>query len=129
MAPAHEHVRFQHLPSASRQSSESLSDNDAEETFSLLSASDADLAEEYDNIHTNTMGSKDHDAAERAEGRDSLDSQASGELALLAERAEEAAALEHRLTPREAIRAYPMAVFWSLMVSMCVIMEGYDTIL
>lgn len=36
---------------------------------------------------------------------------------------------EHSMTPLEAIRAYPMAIFWSLMVSMCVIMEGYDTIL
>ena len=128
MAPAHEHVRFHHLPSASRRSSESLSDNDVEETFSLLSASDAEI-DDYDNIPRDNMVSKDHDRAERADGRGSFDSQASGELALLAERAEEAAALEHRLTPREAIRAYPMAVFWSLMVSMCVIMEGYDTIL
>lgn len=33
------------------------------------------------------------------------------------------------LTIREAIRGYPKALFWSLMVSTCVIMEGYDTIL
>jgi MFS transporter, SP family, general alpha glucoside:H+ symporter len=39
------------------------------------------------------------------------------------------AVLEADLTPWEAIKAYPMAIFWSLMVSMCVIMEGYDTIL
>lgn len=31
---------------------------------------------------------------------------------------------EHALTVSEAIKAYPMAIFWSLMVSMCVIMEG-----
>lgn len=36
---------------------------------------------------------------------------------------------ELTLTPWQAIKAYPMAVFWSLMVSMCVIMEGFDTIL
>lgn len=36
---------------------------------------------------------------------------------------------EHELTVREALRAYPWAVFWSLLVSMSVIMEGYDTIL
>ncbi|KAJ9608209.1 hypothetical protein H2200_007197 [Cladophialophora chaetospira] len=36
---------------------------------------------------------------------------------------------EHNLTVREAIRAYPMAIFWSLAVSMCVIMEGFDSIL
>lgn len=35
----------------------------------------------------------------------------------------------HQQTFREAVSQYPMAIFWSLMVSMCVIMEGYDTIL
>lgn len=44
-------------------------------------------------------------------------------------KAKEALATEHSLTTLEAVKAYPMAVFWSLMVSMCVIMEGYDTIL
>ncbi|KAK9235017.1 general substrate transporter [Lipomyces kononenkoae] len=29
----------------------------------------------------------------------------------------------------EAMKAYPMAIFWSLVVSMCVVMEGYDMIL
>lgn len=37
--------------------------------------------------------------------------------------------LERDLTPWQAIKAYPMAIFWALLVSMCVIMEGYDTIL
>lgn len=36
---------------------------------------------------------------------------------------------EHSLTVRQALRAYPWAVFWSLVVSMSIIMEGYDTIL
>ncbi|KAL2426167.1 Maltose permease MAL31 [Exophiala dermatitidis] len=36
---------------------------------------------------------------------------------------------ENKLTVRESIRAYPMAIFWCLAVSMCVIMEGYDAIL
>ena len=43
--------------------------------------------------------------------------------------AQDRAILESELTPLQAIKAYPMAIFWSLMVSMCVIMEGYDTIL
>jgi SP family general alpha glucoside:H+ symporter-like MFS transporter len=43
--------------------------------------------------------------------------------------AKEALATEHALTTAQAVRAYPMAIFWCLMVSMCVIMEGYDTIL
>jgi len=36
---------------------------------------------------------------------------------------------EHELTVVQALRAYPFAVLWSLLVSMSVIMEGYDTIL
>lgn len=31
---------------------------------------------------------------------------------------------EHALAPRQAIKAYPMAVLWTLAVSMTVIMEG-----
>lgn len=30
----------------------------------------------------------------------------------------------HQMGPWEALKAYPVAVFWSLMVSMCVVMEG-----
>ena len=46
----------------------------------------------------------------------------------LSQAAEDRARLEHELTPVQCIKAYPMAIFWCLMVSMCVIMEGYDTI-
>ena len=38
-----------------------------------------------------------------------------------------AAAGEHRLGLRAAIKLYPKAVFWSFVVSLVVIMEGYDT--
>ena len=38
--------------------------------------------------------------------------------------AKDASAFEHHLSPLEAIKAFPMAIFWSLLVSMCVIMEG-----
>lgn len=31
---------------------------------------------------------------------------------------------EHSLSPRQAVKAYPMAIFWTLAVSMTVIMEG-----
>jgi SP family general alpha glucoside:H+ symporter-like MFS transporter len=44
-----------------------------------------------------------------------------------AAQAKQGAQAEHELTVREAIRKYPRALFWSLMVSMCVVMEGYDT--
>ncbi len=43
--------------------------------------------------------------------------------------AEAASAHEHSLTVRAALKAYPWAVAWSLIVSMSIIMEGYDTIL
>ncbi|KAH7309882.1 general substrate transporter [Stachybotrys elegans] len=41
-------------------------------------------------------------------------------------KAKQAAQTEHDLTVREAIRKYPRALFWCLMVCMCVVMEGYD---
>ncbi|KAK9323817.1 general substrate transporter [Lipomyces orientalis] len=37
------------------------------------------------------------------------------------------AEVEQYLSPLQAIKVYKKAVFWSLVVSMCVIMEGYDT--
>jgi SP family general alpha glucoside:H+ symporter-like MFS transporter len=44
-------------------------------------------------------------------------------------RAKDGANLEYTLSPWQAVQAYPMAIFWALLVSMCVVMEGYDTIL
>lgn len=62
------------------------------------------------------------DHATHLEAVNSLDKKMHGEE--LETYAKEHAHIEHDLTPWEAIKAYPMAVFWSLMVSMCVIMEG-----
>ncbi|KAK3192262.1 hypothetical protein K4F52_001475 [Lecanicillium sp. MT-2017a] len=39
----------------------------------------------------------------------------------------EGTADEHELTVRDALKAYPQAVMWSLVSATCVIMEGYDT--
>lgn len=36
---------------------------------------------------------------------------------------------EHDLTLRQAVKAYPRAIFWSVLVSTCIIMEGYDVVL
>lgn len=47
----------------------------------------------------------------------------------LDEDALQSARVEHNLTVRDAIAAYPAAIFWSFAVSGCVIMEGYDQIL
>ncbi|KAL2113420.1 hypothetical protein VUR80DRAFT_4036 [Thermomyces stellatus] len=43
-----------------------------------------------------------------------------------AERAQTAADAEHNLPPLAAIKRYPRAVAWCLVISMCVVMEGYD---
>jgi MFS transporter, SP family, general alpha glucoside:H+ symporter len=45
----------------------------------------------------------------------------------LANRAESVAKEEKDLAPREAIKGYSPAILWSLVISTCVIMEGYDT--
>ena len=34
---------------------------------------------------------------------------------------------EKNMTTREAIKIYKKAIMWSLVISTCVIMEGYDT--
>lgn len=36
---------------------------------------------------------------------------------------------EQSMTFKQAIREYPAAVFWSWAISLCIIMEGYDTAL
>lgn len=36
---------------------------------------------------------------------------------------------EHDLTFKQAVKAYPRAIFWSALVSTCIIMEGYDVVL
>jgi len=34
---------------------------------------------------------------------------------------------EHELTIRQGLKAYPWAVMWALIISMSIVMEGYDT--
>ncbi|KAL3417558.1 maltose permease MAL31 (alpha glucoside transporter) [Phlyctema vagabunda] len=67
------------------------------------------------------------DSAHIEQVETSLDEKMRGDSMALA--AKDASDAEHNLTPIQAIKVYPTAVFWCLMVSMCVIMEGYDTIL
>ncbi|GAA6008278.1 hypothetical protein JCM10207_000064 [Rhodosporidiobolus poonsookiae] len=40
-----------------------------------------------------------------------------------------ATALEHEMSFKQALRKYPMAVFYSWMLSCCIIMTGYDVVL
>ncbi len=46
-----------------------------------------------------------------------------GEVQII-EQAKEATEIEHTLSVMECVKNYPMAIFWSIMVSMCVVMEG-----
>lgn len=41
--------------------------------------------------------------------------------------AQDSARNEKDMTVRQAIKAYKKAIIWSLIISTCVIMEGYDT--
>lgn len=43
--------------------------------------------------------------------------------------AQVATAKEHALGLRQALKAYPKAILWSIALSSAVIMEGYDTLL
>ncbi|EJU00398.1 alpha-glucoside:hydrogen symporter [Dacryopinax primogenitus] len=43
------------------------------------------------------------------------------------EEAHRAIEAEQNMTPLEALRKYPMAVFWSWVISLAVLMEGFDT--
>ncbi|KAB5531403.1 maltose permease MAL31 [Coniochaeta sp. 2T2.1] len=71
----------------------------------------------------------DHTTATQLEHSGSLQNDGTFKPDLLEVRAREHIEVEHSLSLWEAIKSCPMAIFWCLMVSMCVIMEGYDTIL
>ncbi|KAI3558158.1 sugar porter family MFS transporter [Colletotrichum abscissum] len=123
-------ARFQPLPSgpsgpgssSSRSSFDSTSDpNDADdEAFALLSDDDAVslLSDDIELEEISIAGPSAGSGSRPAKSRSEMD-----------QRFQDAINAERNMTPRDAIRAYPMAVFWSLVVSLCVIMEGYDTIL
>ncbi|OHE94901.1 sugar porter family MFS transporter [Colletotrichum orchidophilum] len=123
-------ARFQQLPSgpsgpgssSSRSSFDSTSDpNDADdEAFALLSDGDVAslLSDDIELEEISAAGPSAGSGSRPAKSRSEMD-----------QRFQDAINAERHMTPRDAIRAYPMAVFWSLVVSLCVIMEGYDTIL
>ncbi|KAN0116727.1 general substrate transporter [Hyaloscypha variabilis] len=48
---------------------------------------------------------------------------------VLNENGRQATIAEHDLTFAQAVKAYPRAIFWSVLVSTCIIMEGYDVVL
>ncbi|KAH7014420.1 general substrate transporter [Microdochium trichocladiopsis] len=51
------------------------------------------------------------------------------EAAVILTDAQEAAVEEKQMTLREGLRVCPKAIFWSLAMSTCIVMEGYDTFL
>ncbi|BFZ58823.1 hypothetical protein PYCC9005_005888 [Savitreella phatthalungensis] len=63
---------------------------------------------------------------EEVENGGSVEKISTGELNAAALAATET---EHQMTIREAIRTWPKAVIFSIIFLMCVVMEGYDTIL
>lgn len=40
--------------------------------------------------------------------------------------AKDATDAEHKLTALEGLKAYKKAIFWSVVFSMCIVMDGYD---
>ena len=50
-----------------------------------------------------------------------------GEWEATLDEARAANAHEHSLTVRQALKSYPWAVMWALLISFSIIMEGYDT--
>lgn len=43
--------------------------------------------------------------------------------------AKSAADKEHRMTLLQGVKTYPKAIFWSMLISTCIVMEGYDVCL
>lgn len=44
----------------------------------------------------------------------------------IVEHARSAAHKERTMTLRQGIKLYPKAIFWSILISTCIVMEGYD---
>jgi hypothetical protein len=76
--------------------------------------SHTDLDEKKDVTHVETGFNNDDEVVAKLSNK---------EGAIAAEQAEQ------QMTFREAIRDYKSAVFWSFGISLCIIMEGYDTAL
>jgi hypothetical protein len=87
-----------------------------------------DYEEEHDGLLTQTKPAKDSFESDTPSSFASRAGDDEGELAQLSfdprRRRSQA-----QMGVREAVRAYPSAIFWSLAVSTCVIMEGFDSIL
>ena len=54
------------------------------------------------------------------------DKKATYALNTLAQDAQEATTKEQKMTLREGLKMYPNAIMWSVIISTCIAMEGYD---
>jgi SP family general alpha glucoside:H+ symporter-like MFS transporter len=70
-------------------------------------------------LHTETSKAVEHSQLETV----TSPNEKMGEAQII-EQAKEANEIEHTLSVMECVQNYPMAIFWSIMVSMCVVMEG-----
>ena len=69
------------------------------------------------------------DVVEETRVGDQLTNDEKQNVKILTAEAEVGFAEERELGPLAALKAYPYAVLWSLVMATCVIMEGYDTAL
>ena len=69
------------------------------------------------------------DVVEETRVGDQLINDEKQNVKILTAEAEVGFAEERELGPLAALKAYPYAVLWSLVMATCVIMEGYDTAL
>ncbi|KAL3474902.1 general substrate transporter [Aspergillus californicus] len=71
--------------------------------------------------------SKAQDVVPQVKQEDSQGRQASPvPIAKVIENAKAAAAKEQKMTLLQGVRLYPKAVIWSIIISTCIVMEGYD---
>lgn len=106
------------LPFRQLLSRRSSSDSELEEVHSLLYGSDSDL--EIDEKH-------ELSPATELEHADSLQDDGTLKPDLVEHRARGHIEVEHSLTLWQAVKSCPMAIFWCLMVSMCVVCKPSKT--
>lgn len=61
--------------------------------------------------------------------RDGLELRDTKPTKLVTENARKATNEEHKMSLRQGVRLYPKAIAWSLLISTCICMEGYDVCL
>jgi SP family general alpha glucoside:H+ symporter-like MFS transporter len=67
---------------------------------------------------TVTMDEKDQEAMAHTKAHDQM-----------IHNAKSAAEKEHKMTLMQGVRLYPKAIAWSVLISTCIVMEGYDVCL